>query len=296
MFKEKRRLWFSIILGLVSLIVFFLLLKEFSNWWPDFYQQKINRSQVDVYFLDVGQGDATLFYTDSREVILVDGGPSLSVLYALGQALPFYERTIDLLVLTHPDSDHINGLIEVVKRYKIKKVLYTGIIDDLAAYHVWQKQIEVSGAEIIIAQGGQSFTYGNLDINVFYPLENLSGQVFADTNDSSIVLKLSYDDIDFLLTGDLSAEKELELIDLAYDLSAEIMKAGHHGSKTSTHQKFLQAVQPQYVVISAGKDNSYGHPHFIVLQRLINSQTKILRTDERGDIKISTNGQNIEIK
>jgi competence protein ComEC len=296
MLKEKRQLWFSIILSLILLGLAFILIKEFSNWWPDFYQQKINRSQVDVYFLDVGQGDATLFYTDSREVILVDGGPSLSVLYALGQALPFYERTIDLLVLTHPDSDHINGLIEVVKRYKVKKVLYNGIVDDLAAYQVWQEQIKASGIEIIIAQAGQNFTYGNLDLEVFYPVENLFGRTFDDTNESSVVIKFSYYDIDFLLTGDLSAEKELELIDLAYDLSAEIMKAGHHGSKTSTHQKFLQTVKPQYVVISAGKDNSYGHPHFIVLQRLINSQAKILRTDERGDIRISTNGQNIEIK
>lgn len=296
MFKEKSRLLFSILVGLVLLVLIFLLTKEFSDSLSVFYQKIFHRSQTDVYFLDVGQGDATLFYTDSRQVILVDGGPSLSVLYELGRALPFYERTIDLLILTHPDSDHLNGLVEVVKRYQVKKVLYNGIVDDLPAYQLWQEQIRANGVKIVIAQAGQSFTYGNLNLKVFYPTDNLSGQIFDDTNYSSIVIKFSYQDVDFLLTGDLPVEKELELVNLNYDLAAEVMKVGHHGSKTSTHQKFLQTVKPQYVVISAGKNNSYGHPHFIVLQRLINSQTEILRTDERGTIRISTNGQNIEIK
>ncbi len=296
MYKEKRRLWFSVILGLILLATVFLLVKDLVNWGNDFYQQKTKRSQVDVYFLDVGQGDATLFYTDSREVVLVDGGPSLSVLYALGQALPFYERTIDLLILTHPDADHINGLVEVVKRYKIKKVLYNGIIDDLAAYQIWQEQIRASGAEIIIGQAGQNFNYGNLDITVLYPLENLLGRTFNDTNESSLAIKFSYHDIDFLLTGDLPQAQELKLVEVYDNLKVEVMKAGHHGSRTSTHQEFLSRVQPQFVIISAGKDNSYGHPHFIVLQRLIKNKARVLRTDELGTIKISTAGQNIEIK
>ncbi len=293
MFKEKRRFWFSIIVGLVLLIAAFLLLKEILNWWPNF---KSNRSQVDVYFLDVGQGDATLFYTDSREVILVDGGPNLSVLYELGKALPFYERTIDLLILTHPDSDHINGLVEVVKRYKIKRVLFTGISDDLAAYKIWQEYIRLSGAEIVIAQAGQRFIYGGLNLAVLYPLEDLSNRTFVDTNESSLAIKFSFQTIDFLLTGDLPIEQELILVNSGNDLSAEVMKTGHHGSKTSTHQSFLDAVKPQYVVISAGKDNNYGHPHYIVLQRLLSRHINILRTDEMGTIRIVTNGQNIEIK
>ncbi len=294
--KEKRRLWFSIVSASLLLMIIIFLLIRLGDWSEVYYQKFFHRSQVDIYFLDVGQGDATLFYTDNRQTVLVDGGPDLSVLYGLGRALPFYEKTIDLLVLTHPDSDHVNGLVEVTKRYQVNKVLYTGVTDDLPAYQLWQKILKQRGIEVVFAQAGQHFDFGSLGLEVLYPQNNLWDQVFRDNNSSSLVLKFSVDQVDFLLTGDLPAEQELELLEIYSDLDVEVIKAGHHGSKTSTSREFLAATTPAYVIISTAADNTYGHPHFVVIQRIMNTQAQILRTDQLGTIRMVTQGENIEIK
>ncbi len=261
-----------------------------------FYNYFQPREKVDIYFLNVGQGDATLFYTTDRQVILVDGGPDLSVLYEIGRVLPFYEKTIDLLVLTHPDSDHLNGLVETAQRYKIKNFLFTGVVDDLPAYDLLLDQLHKTNTKIFIAQAGQIFTYDSLQIEVIYPLVSLQHKVFSDTNASSLALTASFGRIDFILTGDLPGEQERELIALYPKLSAEIIKAGHHGSQTSTYPEFLQVVKPQYVIISAGLDNRYGHPHFRVLYNIKNVQAQVLRTDQLGTIWLQTDGQKVEIK
>ncbi len=291
---ESRRRTFNIFL-FFSLVLLCLAGSFVLLNYIDSHGLGFKRHTLDAYFLDVGQGDATMFYTENREVVLVDGGPDLSVLYQLGKSLPFYEKTIDLLVLTHPDSDHLNGLISVLDRYQVKKILYTGVTDNLDAYDIFKKAIQLEGAEIIIAEAGEKFNFGQLKVMVLYPENSIQNNYYKDTNESSLVLRLSYGQIDFLLTGDLPKEKELELILTSELLASEVMKAGHHGSKTSSAPEFLQIVHPLYGIFSVGDNNSYGHPHFRVLQNFISLGAQILRTDELGTIHMRTQGETIEI-
>jgi competence protein ComEC len=291
---DGRRRVFNIIL-FFCLIILCLVGSYALVKYIDSYGLGFHRHNLDTYFLDIGQGDATMFYTENREVVLVDGGPDLSVLYQLGKSLPFYEKTIDLLVLTHPDSDHLNGLIAVLDRYRVKKILYTGVQDDLVAYDIFKQAIQTEGAEIIIARAGEKFNFGRLGVAILYPENSIQNNYYKDTNDSSLVLRLSYGDIDFLLTGDMPQENELALLETPEELASEVMKAGHHGSKTSSALEFIQAVDPLYGIFSVGKDNSYGHPHFRVIQNFTAVGAQILRTDELGTIHMRTQGKTIEI-
>jgi competence protein ComEC len=295
MLTEKRRRLFNIIL-FFSLIIFCVIGSYIIVQYVEADSFGFKRQGLDVYFFNVGQGDATMFYTTTREVILVDGGPDMSVLYELGKSLPFYERTIDLMILTHPDSDHLNGLLDVLERYQVKRIMYTDIIDNLDTYKIFKDSIAFEGAEIIIVKGGENFYFGELEVNVLYPMQSMQGKSFIDTNESSIALRLSYDSIDFLLTGDLPQEQEIDLIKNNQIVESEVMKAGHHGSKTSSAVEFLHAVNPQYAVISAGIANHYGHPHYRVLKNFENIGAHILRTDEEGTIHVYTNGRKVEIR
>ena len=294
MLIEKRRRLFNIIL-FFSLIVLCIVGSYIFVQYVEKNGWGYKRQGLDVYFLNVGQGDATMFYTKTREVILVDGGPDMSVLYELGKSLPFYERTIDLMVLTHPDSDHLNGLLDVLERYRVKKIMYTDIVDNSDTYTIFKDLVALEDAEVIIVKGGENMYIGELEINVLYPTQSIQGKSFIDTNESSIALRLSYDSIDFLLTGDMPQKQEIELIENNQIVESEIMKAGHHGSKTSSAVEFLYAVNPQYAVISAGVDNPYGHPHYRVLQNFENIGAHIIRTDEMGTIHAYTNGREVEI-
>lgn len=295
MLIEKRRRLFNIIL-FFSLIILCVIGSYIFVQYIEVNGFGFKRQGLDVYFLNVGQGDATLFYTETREVILVDGGPDMSVLYELGKSLPFYERTIDLMVLTHPDSDHLNGLLDVLERYRVKKIMYTDIVDNSDTYKIFKDLMAFEGAEIIIVKGGENLYFGELEVNVLYPTQSIQGKSFIDTNESSIALRLSYDSIDFLLTGDMPQTQEIDLVKNNLIVESEVMKAGHHGSKTSSAVEFLHAVNPQYAVISAGVDNPYGHPHYRVLQNFKNIGTDILRTDEVGTIHVYTNGNEVEIR
>ena len=201
--------------------------------------------------------------------------------------MPFWDRTIDLIILTHPEHDHMAGLIEVLKRYQVGNILWTGVVRDTAEYKEWQKLIKEEGAKIYIAQAGQQIEGGPTSINILYPLESLEGQESKDSNNTSIVARLVFGENSFLFTGDAPQSVEKKLLETAID--SDILKIGHHGSKTSSAQDFIGVVSPEVTVISAGKDNKYGHPAPEVLQNL--SGVKILRTDLDGDIKIISDGK-----
>lgn len=270
---------------------------------------------LEVTFFDVGQGDAAFIETPERIQILIDGGPSSAVLEKLGKEMPFWDRTIDLVILSHPEKDHMAGLLEVLKSYKVDNILWTGVVRDTAEYKEWQKLIKEEGAEIFIAKaglrilggptientspsqyGGEVFSAGRSDFNVLYPLESLEGREFKDSNNTSIVLKLTFGQTSFLFTGDITKSVEGLLLDLVKQrpIGAGVLKVGHHGSKTSTSREFVEAVSPEIAVISSGKDNSYGHPHREVLDNL--AGIEILRTDLRGDVKIVSDGVNFSVR
>lgn len=250
---------------------------------------------LEVIFFDVGQGEAIFVETPKRQQILIDGGPDSIILEKLSKEMPFWDRTIDLIVLTHPEYDHLVGLIEALKRYRIENILWTGIIRDTAEYTEWQSLIDKEGAKIFIAQAGTRIIMNPGLLEVFYPFENLESQKLKNSNDTSIIAKFIFENNSFLFTGDISKSIEKKLINFQTEkLKSNVLKSAHHGSKTSSSEEFIEKVLPEIAVISAGKENSYGHPHKEVLEILEKFGIKILRTDFDGDIKIISDGQKIK--
>ncbi|MBU1046112.1 MBL fold metallo-hydrolase [Patescibacteria group bacterium] len=240
---------------------------------------------LEICFFDVGQGDSIFIEGPQRQQILIDGGPDNSVIEKLESKMPFWDRTIDLVVLTHPDKDHLFGLIETLKRYKIKNILWTGVNSDSALFQEWKKAIEKEGANIWIAKQGL-----NIDIsiyryiNVLYPFEGLEDRSVSNLNDTSIVLMLDSNGERILLPGDASSQTENLLIENNLPISADILKIAHHGSKYSSSDDFLKAVNPSVAVISVGENNLYGHPAPEVLASLTDSGINILQTSKQKDI------------
>ncbi len=275
-------------------IIFSLIVLNILAWVAVY---DLNQSQLlEVIFFDVGQGDAIFVKTPDNYQILIDGGPGNAVIEKLAGEMPFWDRTIDMVVLTHPEYDHMAGLIEVLKRYEVDYIVWTGVLADTGEYEKWKEVIKDEEAEIIIAQAGQSIKIGEVQFDILYPFENLEGQEIKTTNNTSIVSRLTFKDNSFLFTGDISKSKEKEILEQGIVINSDIIKVGHHGSKTSSSQEFIEAVSPEIAVIQCAKDNNYGHPHSEVLAVLENYDIKILRTDQDGDIKIVSNGSNFQLK
>jgi competence protein ComEC len=245
--------------------------------------------KVKIDFLDVGQGSAILILAPNNNQVLIDGGPSNAVLAKLGQALPVFDRKIELLILTHPDSDHLSGLVEVLKRYEVGQILETGIAADSAEYKTWNDLIKTKNIPVVFAQVDDVIKIAdNLSIKILYPLGKIDGQDFSkNTNATSIVGKIIYGQNSILFTGDAEGQTEKPLLMLGADLKADILAVGHHGSKNSTSAEFLAAVAPSIAVIQVGAKNTYGHPTQEVLGRL--KDINIFRTDLDKDINFECN-------
>ena len=241
-------------------------------------------SRAEVIFLDVGQGDATLVQK-GRMQILVDGGDGQEILNRLGEEMPFTDRSIDLVVVTHPDEDHMGGLIKVLENYRVDMIMETGITCEKDICEKWEDLIDRGNIPVTRAKMGENVRYGEaIDIWVLYPFTDVSGKEYKETNESSIVLKADIEGREFLFTGDTEDETEKEMIRSNLDLDADVLKVSHHGSKNSTSAAFLQEITPEEAVISVG-ENSYGHPTEEALNRLKNMGVDILRTDEKGSIR-----------
>jgi len=254
--------------------------------------------KLRVSFLDVGQGEAILIQKGSQQV-LVDGGPSPQALaLELGEKMPFWDRTIEMVVLTHPHADHITGLVEAVQRYRVEQVLYPESDYDSPICRQWLELIGEKDIECTIAQAGQEIDLGDgVTMKVLNPPATPLSGTNSDMNNNSVVLNLNAGEVSFLLTGDIEREAEFGLIARGGNLSGTVLKVGHSGSKTSTTPDFLAAVNPAAAVISVG-ENSYGHPHGEVIGRLEAELGKeyIYRTDERGTIEFITDGERLWVK
>ena len=281
--QKKQKIGLLIILFLITVIVWFFVFAQESGKF------------LKVEFFDVGQGDSIFIETMDKKQILIDGGPDLSILEKIGLKMPFYDRYIDLIILSHPEADHLNGLIEITKRYEVGAIITTGVFRDTEQYKEWLKIIEQKLIPIYLAKSGGEIDFGNnIKIDILYPFENMAGLLISNTNNSSIVGKLIYNNFEVLLTGDIEKSIEQKLVSSGIDLQADVLKVAHHGSKTSTAEEFLIAVNPIIAVIQAGKDNKYGHPHQEVLERMANVLTLISGT--MGDIKILSNGKELWLK
>jgi len=255
------------------------------------------QNALQVTFFDVGQGDSAFIQTQSRHQVLIDGGPGSIVLQKLSKEMPFWDRTIDLIILSHPESDHLTGLLSVLKNYKVENILWTGIVRDTPEYKEWETLIKEEGARIEIAKAGKRIYFSDSEsdqyIEVLYPFESLEGKNFKDSNDISIVNKLVFRENSFLFPGDIYKSAEEELVKKESDIDADVLKISHHGSKTSSKEEFIEKVSPSICVISVGKNNSYGHPHKETLEVLEKYDTTILRTDLLGDVKIISDGKKL---
>ncbi len=243
-------------------------------------------ARLHVWFLNVGQGDAILIQTPDGRQVLVDGGPSPSALFdQLGEVLPFWDRSLDIVVLTHPDADHVSGLIPLLDRYKVATVVDSLAADDKAA-DMWRTTITAAHVSHQTAQRGMRLITGSA---VFTVLNPPGPDTLLSGNDHSIVLRLDYGQASLLLTGDAEQAAEDSMLASDLPLVAGVLKVGHHGSAASTSPAFLAAVQPRLAVISVGAENRFGHPAPELLQRL--HGIEVLRTDERGRIELVSDGK-----
>ena len=255
-------------------------------------------SELEVDFLDVGQGDAILIKSPFGQNILIDGGPDNKVIAELDKSLPFWDKQIDLIILTHPHDDHVAGLIEVIKRYQVKKIIYTGVVHTSPNYLVWLELVANRKIPLIIADRPQTISLGeDCYLKILYPLESFLNKTVANLNNSSMVVKLVYKENKFLFTGDAEKEVEEELMANSFKLlPSDVLKLGHHGSDTSSSQDFLQLISPEIAIIQVGEDNDFGHPSRRIIKRLERLDVKILRTDIDGTVRLVGDGEKVREK
>lgn len=252
--------------------------------------------KLEVVFFDVGQGDSIFVETPQGHQVLIDGGPSGGVvLEKLSKAMPFWDRTLDLVVLTHSDYDHLRGLVDVLERYQIENILWTGALDDTKTFENWLLALEKERARVFLAQDGEVVKAGQARFYVLYPLENIEGILPKNNNEGSVVLRLLFGENSFLFAGDISKKVEKEILQASENIACDVLKVPHHGSYYANSGEFLRQTSAKIAVISCGKDNKYGHPHPEVLSSLEKFGINILRTDEKGDIKITASGSDFKV-
>lgn len=245
--------------------------------------------KLHVRVFDIGQGDAILIRTPSGDDILVDGGPDDRVVDELSNALPTGDRDIELMVITHPHADHIVGLIEVLNRYDVKRILTAGTTSNTAGFRALEEAIQNEHALVEVAVAGHTIDFGLADLLILHPFANAPPP--SDVNDQSVVFLLTHKDARLLFTGDATENVEKELIARASStLRAAFLKVAHHGSKYSSSAAFLDAVRPTLAAISVGARNRYGHPAYRTIRRLEQAGIKIFRTDQNGDLDFTTDG------
>ena len=256
--------------------------------------------RLHVSFLDVGQGDAIAIRLPNGQDILIDGGPDPQrITLELSKKLPFWDRTIDLVICTQPQADHVTGLVEVLHRYKVEHVLESELSYNSSIYQEWRRLVEDSEIERYIACAGQEIDLGNgIRLEILNPPASLWQGTSDDTDNNGVVVRLSWGGVSFLFTADIREDIELELIAQRANLRSTVLKVAHHGSRTSTSEQFLAAVDPEVAVVCVGKDNPFGHPSPEVLQRLATAlgQENVYRTAEDGTVEFITDGQKLWVK
>lgn len=283
----KRRAYLVLIILLFLNIVAFLFMHYLSK-----------DNLLKVVFFDVGQGDGVFIETPEGYQFVIDGGSDYNIMSEkISSQIPFWDKEIDGVILTHIDSDHVNGLFGVLEKYKIGNVFWNGLAKDKEKEKgdSWVSILDKeknNGASVNIVKSGERIVAGSSTIDFLWPEKNLEEISSSDVNESSLVIKLCYRSNCFLFTGDISFEEEKKL--LSKNIKADILKISHHGSKYSTSSEFLSAVNPKMAIVQVGKNN-YGHPAQETLERVNAIGSKILRNDQDGDIEIYSDGNNFKV-
>src|SRR3989344_5440581 len=256
--------------------------------------------KLRLVFCDVGQGDGMLLISPGGRQVVVDGGPGTKIVDCLGQKMPFWDRTIEMVVLTHPQKDHMEGLLSVLSRYKVKMIATTGVENETELFKAWQTAIKAEGAKIYVPKAGDRLVLDSVrgqtsSMDVLWPTKDklelwkLAG--LSELNKSSVVLRLQMDGFCAYLTGDIPKE----ILEGLIDGTCQVLKISHHGSKTGTNQEILDSIDPKVAIIQVGK-NSFGHPHKEVLDLLASKGVKIYRNDINGIVEIESNGESYKVK
>jgi len=245
-----------------------------------------------ISYLDIGQGDATFIESPTGTQVLIDGGPDSSVLRGLGDIMHSFDHDIDIVIPTHPDADHVTGLIDVLDRYNVSTVVRTENESSTSMWQTLEEKIKAEGADIIYARRGQIYDLGGgAKLEMLFPDRDVSG---LESNTSSIVARLTYGTNAFIFTGDSpKAIEEYLVLTEGEHLKSDVLKVGHHGSRTSTSEVFLAEVDPDYAIISSGKDNPYGHPHVEVTDLLFNYGIETKNTADEGSIYLVSDGETV---
>ncbi len=259
--------------------------------------------ELHAVFFDVGQGDSFLLRDPDGNDVLVDGGPTDAVVGKLGRYLPPTDRTIELLVLTHPHADHVNGLVEVLRRYEVRRVMMTGVAHGAAAYRALEGEIARQGIPVTVVTSTGAFAVGAIGFETLWPRASWDGRgpptddiaKGGGLNDTSIVLRASWGATHLLFMGDASSAIEDALLAASSTVAADLLKVGHHGSRYSSSRAFLAAVQPKDAVIQVGVKNRYGHPTLQTLRRLAEAGATVYRNDTDGDVLVTDDGERLAV-
>ena len=284
----RRRDW--IIVAVVLVALFFVVGASRAGTVRD--------GKFRIYFLNVGQGDAILLLSSSGHQVLIDGGPDRSILTQLSSVMPFYDRSLDAVILTHPDADHLAGLVQVLDRYDVGVVIETGMACETALCASWREAVKNENAENVVAYAGYTIDLGDgALLTIISPPSNLEGVLVNKKNNGAIVARLDYKNQNVLLTADIERETEHALLTSNYSgfLDTDILKVGHHGSKNSSLDEFLDAITPKLAVIEVGAKNRYGHPTQEALTRLANHHATVYRTDINGRVTFELDGERIKV-
>lgn len=248
-----------------------------------------------VYFLDVGQGDSALIKFPSGEKLLIDTGKDSKVLRELDKVLPWYDKKIDYVLLSHGDIDHVGAMIDLFNRYKIKRILVNDFFGEIEIEKEILKYAQIEGSKIEKLKTNDIITFGieiNNNLKIIHPESNCL-DVYKNENDCSLVALITYGENTFLFTGDIGKEVEKNILNQIKN-PISVLKVAHHGSRFSTDQEFIQKIKPQYSIVSVG-ENSYGHPHQDVIAILNSASSTIFSTKEADTIVAASNGKDLKV-
>lgn len=281
-------------------------------WWLRYQESgqddttPVSNAGLSLVFLDIGQGDATFITFPDGSQMLIDCALDARSIEALGRHMDFYDKRIDYLVVTHPDADHYGGCIDVIRRFDIGEIWYTDYEKQSSFFTAFQTVVRDAQARGTLYKRlyrREQMEIAGVSLDLLYPDHDVKadplipGVSTEDSNNTSVVMKVSYFDTDILLTADAEIELERYLIEeYGEELDVEIYKVGHHGSDTSSHVAFLEALSPEQAIISAGRNNKFNHPSRRVLKRLERSGATVWRTDTQNDILLNITNTGIHVE